>query len=289
VPSAALAGLVDDVRVMTDEELRRIADRLVAVPGVAGVMLGGSRARGAEHPDSDVDLGLYYRRPLGVTELQTLAETLAEARSGVERPTVTETGGWGPWVDGGGWLSIGGIAVDWIYRDLDRVQESAALARDGRFSFHFQVGHPLGIPDFAYAGEVALGIVLADPGGELTELKDRLATYPPALTRAVVGRLEEAYFLLDGLEKSAKRADVVLVAGSLFRVIGLCAHAVHAKAGQWVISEKGLVEAAGRLPTAPPQFTVRAQTIMGGLGTDAAALGASLDAARALVDEIADA
>jgi predicted nucleotidyltransferase len=289
VPSAALAGLVDDVRVMTDEELRRVADRLMAVPGVAGVMLGGSRARGAEHPDSDVDLGLYYRRPLGVVELQTLAETLAEARSGVERPTVTETGGWGPWVDGGGWLSIGGIAVDWIYRDLDRVQESATLARDGRFSFHFQVGHPLGIPDFAYAGEVALGIVLADPGGELTELKDRLATYPPALTRAVVGRLEEAYFLLDGLEKSAKRADVVLVAGSLFRVIGLCAHAVHAKAGQWVISEKGLVEAAGRLPTAPPQFAVRAQTIMGGLGTDAAALEASLDAARALVDEIADA
>ena len=225
-------------------------------------MLGGSRARGAEQPDSDVDLGLYYRHPLDVQELQTLAETLAEARSGVERPTVTEPGGWGPWVDGGGWLSMDDIAVDWIYRDLDRVQASATLAESGRFSFHFQIGHPLGIPDFAYAGEVALGILLADPTGELTRLKGRLATYPPALTQAVMDRLSEAYFLLGGLEKSAKRADVVLVAGSLFRVIGLCAHAVHAKAGEWVISEKGLVEAAGRLPTAPPRFSVRAEMIL---------------------------
>jgi len=274
---------------LTDQELRRVADRLVAVPGVAAVMLGGSRARGAEQPDSDVDLGLYYRPPLDVNELQTLAETLAEARSGAERPTVTEPGGWGPWVDGGGWLSIAGVAVDWIYRDLDRVQASATLAQEGRFAFHFQVGHPLGIPDFAYAGEVALGVVLADPGGELTQLKDRLTAYPPALARAVTGLLEEAYFLLGAVEKSAKRADVVLVAGTLFRIVGLCAHAIHAKAGRWVISEKGLVAAAGRLPTAPPRFSVRARTILGDLGNDAAALAASLGAARALVDDVAEA
>ena len=29
-------------------------------------------------------------------------------------------GEWGPWVDGGCWLSIAGTAVDWQYRDLDR-------------------------------------------------------------------------------------------------------------------------------------------------------------------------
>ena len=256
---------------------------------MTAVMLGGSRARGAEQPDSDVDLGLYYRQPLDVKGLQLLAETLAEARSGDERSTVTQPGAWGPWVDGGGWLSIGGMAVDWIYRDLDRVQASARHAHEGSFAFHFQVGHPLGVPDFAYAGEVALGVVLADPSGELSDLQDRLATYPPALTEAVVGRLEEAYFLLGGLEKSARREDVALVGGMLFRVVGLCGHALHAKAGQWVINEKGLIEAAGRVPTAPPGFRERAQTILGGLGVDSAALEASLTAARALLDEVAEA
>nr|WP_294692011.1 nucleotidyltransferase domain-containing protein [uncultured Friedmanniella sp.] len=274
---------------LTDEELQRVAGRLVEVPGVTAVMLGGSRARGAEQPDSDVDLGLYYRQPLDVQELQLLAETLAEARSGDERPTVTQPGEWGPWVDGGGWLTIGGMPVDWIYRDLDRVQASARQAQDGRFSFHFQVGHPLGVPDFAYAGEVALGVVLADPSGELTDLHDRLTTYPPALARALIGRLDEAYFLLRGSEKSAWRADVVLIAGVLFRVIGLCGHALHAKAGRWVINEKGLIEAAGRLHTAPPVFTARAHAILGGLGTDPHGLGASLMAARELLGEVAEA
>lgn len=188
--------MVEDVWVLRDAELRRVADRLVEVPGVAAVMLGGSRARGAEQLDSDVDLGLYYRQPLDVEGLQLLAETLAEARSGPERPTVTRPGEWGPWVDGGGWLRIDGTAVDWIYRDLDRVQKSSTSAQEGSFSFHFQVGHPLGVPDFAYAGEVALGVVLADPSGELAELKDRLATYPPTLAQGVVGQLGEAYFLL---------------------------------------------------------------------------------------------
>lgn len=254
---------------------------------MVAVMLGGSRARGAEQPGSDVDLGLYYRRPLDVEGLQLLAEALAEARSGPGRPRVTRPGEWGPWVDGGGWLTIEGMAVDWIYRELDRVQQSWALAQEGVFSFHFQVGHPLGVPDFAYAGEVALGVVLADPSGELTGLKEQLAGYPPELARAVVGRLDEAEFVLGALEKSADRGDVAFVAGSLFRVVGLCAHTIHAKAGRWVISEKGLVEAAGRLPGAPPDFTVRAHAILGGLGADPLALRASLVAARALVDDVA--
>ena len=47
-------------------DLAAIAGRLVGVGGVVGVLLGGSRARGTHHPDSDVDLGVYYRPPLDV-------------------------------------------------------------------------------------------------------------------------------------------------------------------------------------------------------------------------------
>ena len=84
-------------------------------------------------------------------------------------------------MDGGGWLTIKETPVDWIYRDLGRVQRSVEQSVAGQFAFHFQVGHPFGFPDFAYAGEVALGIVLADPTGELQRLKDRLRDYPAAL------------------------------------------------------------------------------------------------------------
>ena len=46
--------------------LAKATDRLAGLPGVAGVVLGGSRARGVQGPGSDIDLGLYYhprRRP----------------------------------------------------------------------------------------------------------------------------------------------------------------------------------------------------------------------------------
>lgn len=269
---------------LSDARLRGIAGRLVEVPGVAGVMLGGSRGRGTEQPDSDVDLGLYYRPPLDLARLRALARDLVDDG---QDAVLTEPGAWGRWVDGGGWLRIDGIAVDWLYRDLDRVQAAWRSARAGAFDFHFQVGHPLGVPDFAYAGEVGLGVVLADPTDELTTLKTQAQHYPPRLAEAVLDRLGEADFLLGALAKPANRGDVAFVAGTLFRVVGLCAHALHARAGRWVVTEKGLIDAAGRLPSAPPDFTARAHAILGGLGNRPQALVAAVQDAAGLVTETA--
>ena len=271
---------------LSEERLREVADRLVAVPGVSAVMLGGSRARGTARPDSDVDLGLYYRPPLDVTALRGLARELATDRDGSSAVEVTEPGAWGRWVDGGAWLSVDGVAVDWLYRDLDRVHRSWQRAQRGELDFHFQVGHPFGVPDVAYAGEVALGVVLADPGGELTRLQAQAAHYPPALARAVVERLWEARFLLAGLPSPARRGDVALVAGVLFRVVGLCAHAVHARAGRWVVNEKGLVDATAALPGAPPDFAVRVRTLLGQLGTQPQDLLRAVEHARSLLDDV---
>jgi Nucleotidyltransferase domain len=58
---------------LTQEQLTILADRLVQVPGIVGVMLGGSRARDDFAPDSDYDLGLYYRPPFDVDALGQLA------------------------------------------------------------------------------------------------------------------------------------------------------------------------------------------------------------------------
>lgn len=117
---------------------------------MVAVLLGGSRARSEHMPESDFDLGLYYQPPLNIEALQDLARDIAGPEARVTRP-----GEWGPWVDGGGWLQIAGVAVDWIYRDLNRVRRSWDDAQAGRYDFHFQIGHPLGVPDFTYVGEVS--------------------------------------------------------------------------------------------------------------------------------------
>jgi Nucleotidyltransferase domain len=99
---------------LADERLSELAGRIVGIHGIVAVLLGGTRARGEHRPESDVDLGLYYRPPLDIAALGALARDV-----GGPRAQVTAPGGWGPWVDGGGWLDIDGEDVDWIYRDAD--------------------------------------------------------------------------------------------------------------------------------------------------------------------------
>jgi hypothetical protein len=269
---------------LSEARLHELAARLIEIPGVRGVLLGGSRARGTQTPESDTDLGLYYRAPLDVAALGELARMLAGPQAQVTAP-----GEWGPWVDGGGWLTVDGCAVDWIYRDLGRVEAALNDAEQGRYAFHRQVGHPLGVPDFAYAGEVALGVLLADPHGELAALQARAAVYPAALADALVAGLWEADFLIGGARKGVPRRDTVWIAGCLFQALSLCAHALHGAAGQWAVNEKGLVAAAAVLPGAPERFRERAEAALTFVDGDPAHLGTALDLAADLVLDTADA
>ena len=258
-----------------------IADRLLAVSGIVGVTLGGSRARGAALPGSDVDLGLYYRRALDIEALGELARELSGRQA-----EVTAIGGWGPRVNGGGWLTIGGQAVDWLYRDLDDVDACWRRACRGEIVVHVQVGHPAGFPDWAYPGELALAVLLADPTAELGMRRDEMTHYPAALARAQCRGLWEADFCLSIAGKAIGRADAAYIAGCLFRAVTVCVHALHGAAGVWVINEKGGVASAARLPGCPADFEGRVQALMGGVGTSAAELGRTLAAAAAVVAEV---
>ncbi len=269
---------------LTDARLREVAGKIAAVPGVTGVVLGGSRARNEHTPDSDTDLGLYYRRTLDIAALAELAREI-----GGPAARITELGGWGPWVDGGGWLTVDGAAVDWIYRDLDRVESAWRDAERGEYAFHAQAGHPLGVPDFAYPGELALGVILADPGGELAALQGRTRVYPPALAERLIAGLWEADFLVGLARKAVSRGDSAYLAGCLFRLVGVCAHALHGAAGRWLVNEKGAVASAAKLPGAPERFKQRVDAIFAAVDGDPVHLTAAVDAAADLTLDTADA
>ena len=269
---------------LSDERTRELAAQLTAVPGVVAVLLGGSRARGTQMPDSDTDLGVYYRPPLDVAALGELARAVAG-----DGAAVTVPGEWGPWVDGGAWLTVDGAPVDWIYRDTDRVHAAWADAEQGRYAFHAQAGHPLGVPDFAYAGEVALGVVLADPTAELAALRQRAVVYPRALSDALIAGLWEADFLVGLARKAAPRGDTAYLAGCLFRLVGVCVHALHGAAGRWLVNEKGAVAAADALPGAPKELRARVDSLFAGVNGDPMRIMTTLDAATDFVLDTADA
>jgi predicted nucleotidyltransferase len=123
-----------------------LAAQLAGLPCVAAVVLGGSRATGSHRPDSDWDLGLYYR---GAFEPERLRRLGHEGH-------VSELAEWGPIMDDGAWLTLDGTAVDVIYRDLDRVEHWLEEARHGRFEVLTQNGYVVGAPTYLPAGELAL-------------------------------------------------------------------------------------------------------------------------------------
>jgi hypothetical protein len=254
-----------------------MAHRLVRVPGIVAVMLGGSRARGTHRPDSDWDLGVYYR---GEPDLAALRALAAEVTGGPVE--VAGPGGWGPWVNGGAWLTVDGEQVDWILRDMDRVQRVWADCREGRYEVGHQPGHPLGFWSPVYAGEVALGRVLADPAGELTDLREQTRHYPEPLRTALVEAAWEADFSVTSAGKSAASGDILHAALCLSRAIGVLAQSLHAHHRTWCLNEKGALASAAALPDTPPDFRDRAEAVLSGLGDPAKAV----EAAAALVADV---
>jgi hypothetical protein len=203
--------------------LRRLVVALSGVPGVEAIALGGSRARGMAIATSDYDIGLYYRAnlPIDVAALGKVAAALDDR--GVEA-SVTPIGGWGPWIDGGGWLLVGGVHVDLLYRDLDRVGAAIDDAHAGKVERFYQPGHPHAFLPTIYMGEVACARLLHDPAGTLAALQRRTTPYPAALAVALRERFEwEADFALANARKSLDRGDVSYLAGCAFRAIAcLC-------------------------------------------------------------------
>ncbi|MFD7583973.1 nucleotidyltransferase domain-containing protein [Kitasatospora sp. NPDC059811] len=256
--------------------IEEMANRLAEVPGVVGVMLGGSRARGEHRPDSDWDLGVYYRGGLDLAALRALAGPEVE---------VAGPGGWGPWVNGGAWLQVDGVAVDWILRDVDRVEQVWADCREGRYEVGVQAGHPLGFWSPCYAGEVALGQVLADPARELTDLQQKASTYPEPLREALAAGAWEAEFLVGAAAKGAARADTLYVSLCLSRAVGVLVQAMFADGRRWCLNEKGALAVAETLPAAPTGFGPRVRRLLGAPGESAELLAATVAEARALVEE----
>ncbi|HKF86784.1 MAG TPA: hypothetical protein VKB85_01765, partial [Propionibacteriaceae bacterium] len=85
------------------------------------------------------------------------------------------------------------------------------------------------------------------------------------------------------------RGDTVYVAGCLFRVVELCAYALHGRAGRWLINEKGAVASAGRLPQAPADFVDRANGVLAHLGAESEDLAAAITRAAQLFADVRDA
>lgn len=268
----------------TDPLLARILRPLAEVGGVAGIVLGGSRARGTAGPGSDHDIGLYFRsgRPLDTDALLRTVRGLVDDPDAAD---VTPIGGWGPRIVGGGWLTVRERKVDLIYRCIEAVESVIVDCREGRVSMDYQPGHPHGFSSAIWMGEVALCQPLHDPDGTIAGLKTRVWPYPDRLRAALLRLFSwEVGFAIRNAETAAARGDQTHVAGCAYRALCCVAQVLFALNRRYLINEKGALAEAAGFPLTLPGLSAATAGVWLLIGRSAFA--AALDKLRRLDREL---
>lgn len=269
-----------------DEILTRVVARVSKIDGVQAIVLGGSRARGTADERSDIDLGIYYdgANPFSVAALGAAAKELDERHSD---NLVTSFGEWGPAVNGGGWLEIGGNHVDFLYREIGVVRDAIEDCVSGRPRSIYQLGHPMGFHIQIYAGEVHVCRSLYDSSGTVARLKALVSKYPETLrTAAVTKHLFDAEFEISIAAKPAERADVMYVTGCLFRAAGFMTLVLYALNRKFFLNEKGAFAESRGFAIKPARFHDTVASVLGNVGTTPAELSASVASFQSLAAEL---
>jgi hypothetical protein len=204
------------------------------------VVLAGSRASKDVDAGSDWDLTVYYRHSLDLAPLAAFGDVHAP-------------GTWGRLMNGGAWLSVDGVAVDVMFRDLAVVEHWTAEAHQGSYELDAVLGYLAGLPTYVLMAELASGRVLA---GELPAIR----AMPQALVAGAPPRWRFARdFSLEYARMHAARGNAVGATGQAAKAVLEEAHARLCARGQWVLNEKRMVSAAG-LEAAQAMFTSPSQS-----------------------------
>jgi predicted nucleotidyltransferase len=259
-----------------------VVDRLQSVEGIVAIALGGSRARGNHTPKSDVDLGLYYQ-PENPPDLLVLNHLASELDDNHRTNLITPIGGWGKWINGGAWLKVEGIPVDFLYRDVAQVIQVINDCHSGQITIDYQPGHPHGFVSSIYMGEVALGLPLHDPQGVLAALKAKTTPYPAKLKQVTIDKFAwEISFSLVVAQKAIARGDVAYAAVCCFRSVACMNQVLFALNEAYLLNEKGAVALANGFTLRPLDYQRRIESVFALLAADAE----SIKGAIAILDEI---
>jgi hypothetical protein len=264
-----------------------LVDSLGSIRGIRAVVLGGSYARRRAEAGSDIDLGIYYSEsePFLIDAIRELAVAVNDSPN----PVVTGFYEWGPWVNGGAWLTIGGQRVDFIYRSLEHINRVISEAEMGRFELNYAQQPPFGFFSGTYLGEIAICIPLFDPEALLDRLKSRVATYPEALRAAVVQHfLWSAEFGLAAFaRKFAARADVYGTVACLSRAVNELILALFALNRRYPVNDKTALAEVSAFECVPLQFGQRVQETLAHPGVSSVELLRSVDTMRRVFRETA--
>jgi predicted nucleotidyltransferase len=262
-----------------------IVTRLKEIRGIMGIVLGGSRAKGTHTASSDIDIGIYYDNEdhFDISAIGKVATALDDNR---RDSLVTPIGEWGPWINGGGWIKIHNYPVDFLFRDIRKVNDVVNACLDGNITIDYQAGHAHGFINAIYIGETANCRILWDPEGIIAELKSKTSPYPDKLKDAIINRfLWEAAFSVIFTGKSISRIDVSHAAGYCFRAVSCLNQALFAKNKIYWMNETGAVDMIDKFIYAPPNYKQRVNQVFTLLSTDKEQMKDAITLLQGLIED----
>jgi hypothetical protein len=268
--------------------LNEVLDHLRLVPNLAAIVLGGSYASGLARPDSDIDLGLYYREasPFSYEQIRSIAEGISIPGS---VPVVTQPYEWGPWVNGGAWIQTPAGKVDFLYKNLDQVRRVIDEGRQGIVRHDYDQQPPYGFRSIVYFGETSICVPLHDPAGEIARLKESVANYPePLRDRIVQDSLWSVEFTLWCCRPYVTAADIYNAAGCMTRIAHYLVHALFALNREYFVADKNAGVWIGRFALRPGDFIARLTEVLSKPGATGEELAKSMERLAALWRETVD-
>ncbi|WP_277679605.1 nucleotidyltransferase domain-containing protein [Gracilibacillus dipsosauri] len=234
--------------------MNEISKELKDVPGIVGVVLGGSRARGTNHETSDIDIGIYYDTSAGVDVVE-VGKKATKLDDDHRENIITSLGEWGDWINGGGWIVVQGYHVDLIFRDIKRVSQVIDDCLEGKVSTHYHTGHPHAYLNVMYMGEISICKILFERTNQISNLKAKTKPYPKALKDALIGYfMFEASFSLMFAKDTVDKDDISYVMGQCFRTISCLNQVLFALNEEYCINEKKAVRMIDNFSIKPKSY-----------------------------------
>jgi predicted nucleotidyltransferase len=264
--------------------LSELTEALRSVPNLRAVALGGSHARGTHTPQSDLDIGLYYRetQPFEVAEIRKIARRFAMKGE----PIVTGFYEWGPFVNGGAWIVNAVCKIDFLYRNLDQLEHAVRDAQAGVLSHSFDQQPPFGFRSVTSLGEIRVCKPLYDPDDELGPLKKAVTFFPPKLKERIVrDMLWCAEFAFEHAHNYAASGDVPNTVGCMTRIYHYLVQTLFALNEAYFMNDKRVLTEIKGFSLKPDKFGARVSTILAAPGASPAAFAASLDALQSVFAE----
>ena len=268
------------------EEIKKILDEVVetlsSVNGVQAIVLGGSRARGTDTVDSDIDIGIYYDADkLDIPALNVAASKMDDTHG---EDLIALPGEWGEWVNAGGWLMIDNYHVDFILRDMNRVETIVKESQEGIVTPHYQTGHPHAYMSVMYRGELAISKILWDANGRVSELQKVAMDYPFDLkVKLIESFIFEARFSYMFIENNVNRDDIYYVTAHIVRVISALNQVLFALNEEYCLNEKKAVRMIETFPIKPVRYKDKVDEIFRDVGMNVNNASLRL---KKLIDEV---